>query len=337
VEMISEVMNARTASLMLVDDHSEELYIKAARGLREDIVTDTRVRVGESIAGWVAKHGQPLLVTNIEEDPRFNRPSLNQYETKSLLSVPVKVDGRVVGVININNKVSCTPFTEDDRALLSKLSERVARAWKHVTAHEASAEQAERTARALGAIIENARRSRFRRGAADLASLAAATGRRLGLGEADLEVLTYVASVHDVGMGHIDSAALNAPGELTPQVLAELARHPIRSVETLKPIEFEAQATEIILAHHERMDGRGYPRGLKGEQIPIGARIIGVLDAYISMTTGRPYRAAMSHGEAVAELRRCAGTQFDPRVVDVFAQVSVPKEHAKLVKAREAA
>lgn len=337
VEMISEVMNARTASLMLVDEHSDELYIKAARGLREEIVTDTRIRIGDSIAGWVAEHGQPLLITNIEEDPRFNRPSLNQYETKSLLSVPVKVDGRVVGVININNKISCTPFTEDDRALLSTLSERVACAWKHVTAHEASADQAERTSRALGAIIENARRSRFRSGSADMASLAAATGRRLGLTEKDLEVLAYVASVHDVGMGHIDPAALNAPGELGPQALAELARHPIRSVETLKPIEFEVQATEIILAHHERMDGRGYPRGLKGEQIPLGARIIGVLDAYVSMTTGRPYRAAMSHNEAVAELRRCAGTQFDARVVDAFMQVSVPQENAKHINAREAA
>ncbi|HEY7727409.1 MAG TPA: GAF domain-containing protein, partial [Candidatus Eisenbacteria bacterium] len=172
VEMISEVMNARTASLMLVDEQADELYIKAARGLREEVVTDTRIKIGDSVAGWVAKHGQPLLVTNIEEDPRFSRPSLNQYETKSLLSVPVKLDGRVVGVININNKISCTPFTEDDRALLTTLAERVARAWKHVTAHEASSDQAEQTARALGAIIENARRSRLRRGPADMASLA---------------------------------------------------------------------------------------------------------------------------------------------------------------------
>jgi signal transduction histidine kinase/HD-GYP domain-containing protein (c-di-GMP phosphodiesterase class II) len=337
VEMISEVMNARTASLMLVDEQADELYIKAARGLREEVVTDTRVKIGDSIAGWVAKHGQPLLVTNIEEDPRFNRPNLNQYETKSLLSVPVKLDGRVVGVININNKISCTPFTDDDRALLSTLSDRVACAWKHVTAHEASAEQAERTARALGAIIENARRSRFRRGTADMASLATATGRRLGLGQRDLEVLAYVASVHDVGMGHIDPAALDAPGELNSRTLAEVSRHPIRSVETLKPIEFEEQVTEIILAHHERMDGRGYPRGLKGDQIPLGARIIGVLDAYVSMTTGRPYRAAMSHNEAIAELRRCAGSQFDPKVVDVFMQIHIPQEDAKLVRTREAA
>ncbi|HXF59148.1 MAG TPA: ATP-binding protein, partial [Candidatus Saccharimonadales bacterium] len=105
VEMIAEVMNARTASFMLVDEERSELYIRAARGLREEVVCGTRVKIGDSIAGWVAKHGQPLLVTNIEEDPRFGRPNGHQYETKSLLSVPVKMDGRVVGVININNKI----------------------------------------------------------------------------------------------------------------------------------------------------------------------------------------------------------------------------------------
>jgi hypothetical protein len=338
VEMIAEVMNARTASLMLVDDHADELYIRAARGLREEVVAGARVKIGDSIAGWVAKHGQPLLVTNIEEDLRFGRPNSHQYETKSLLSVPVKVEGRVVGVININNKISCTPFTEDDQALLSTLAERVARAWKHVTEHEASADQAERTARALGAIIEHTKKSRFRGGSAgDMASQAVALGRRIGLSEADLQVLAYVASVHDVGMGQIDASVLNAPGELAPQTLAEVVRHPIRTIETLKPIEFEGQVTEIILTHHERMDGRGYPRGLRGEQIPVGARVIAVLDAYSSMTAGRPYRAAMGHDEAIAELRRCSGTQFDSRVVEAFAQIHVPQEDAKLLRTREAA
>ena len=338
VEMIAEVMNARTASLMLVDEEKSELYIRAARGLREEVVSGTRVRIGDSVAGWVAKHGQPLLVTNIEEDPRFGgRQNGHQYETKSLLSVPVKIDGRVIGVININNKISCTPFTDDDRALLSSLAERVALAWRRVSDHERSSERTEETSRALTAIIENARRSRLKLNSGSMAGRAVALGRKLGLSEGDVEVLAYVASVHDVGMGQIDLTVLQEPGSLDDETWARVAMHPLRSAEIVKPIEFQGQVTEIIMAHHERIDGKGYPRGLKGSEIPIGARIIGVLDAYESMTIGRPYRHATTHAEALQELRRCAGTQFDTPVVEAFAQLYEFEEATKLVRAAEAA
>jgi len=337
VEMIAEVMNARTASFMLVDEERSELYIRAARGLREEVVCGTRVRIGDSIAGWVAKHGQPLLVTNIEEDPRFGRPNGHQYETKSLLSVPVKIEGRVVGVININNKISCTPFTEDDRALLSSLADRVALAWKRVSDHERSSDRTEETAKALTAIIENARRSRLKLNGGSMAGRAVAVGRKLGLKEEDLEALAYVASVHDVGMGQVDLSVLQEPGRLDDETWAQVALHPLRSAEIVKPIEFQEQVTEIIMAHHERMDGRGYPKGLQGNQIPIGARIIAVLDAYESMTIGRPYREAMTHAEALRELQQCRGTQFDARVVETFSQVFESEENTKLVRTGEAA
>ena len=337
VEMIAEVMNARTASFMLVDEERSELYIRAARGLREEVVCGTRVKIGDSIAGWVAKHGQPLLVTNIEEDPRFGRPNGHQYETKSLLSVPVKIEGRVVGVININNKISCTPFTEDDRALLSSLADRVALAWKRVSDHEQVSDRTEEAARALSAIIENAKRSRLKLNGGSMAMWAAAVGRKLGLTEEDIEALAYVASVHDVGMGQIDLSVLQEPGRLDDETWRQVALHPLRSAEIVKPIEFEEQVTEIILAHHERMDGRGYPKGLRGDQIPMGARIIAVLDAYESMTIGRPYRQSMSHQEALRELERNKGSQFDARVVEAFAQVMEQEENTKLVRAGEAA
>ena len=337
VEMVAEVMNARMASLMLVDEEREELYIKAARGLREEVVCGTRIRVGESVAGWVAQHGAPLLITDIEEDPRFERQNGHQYETKSLLSVPVKLNDRVVGVININNKVSCTPFTEDDQALLTSLAERVARAWQRATAVDTSSEEAEQASRAMSAIIDNARRARLKLTSGSMAAKAVATGRRLGISEEEIQVLAYVASVHDVGMSQIGTPVLHEPGKLDPETWALVAQHPARTVEIVKPIEFQEQAAEIILAHHERVDGRGYPRGLKGDQIPLGARIIGVIDAFESMTLGRPYRQAMSREEAIAELRRCSGSQFDPKVVEAFIQVAGTQEDTKMIPTPEAA
>lgn len=337
VEMVAEVMNARIASLMLVDEEHEELYIKAARGLREEVVCGTRIRMGDSIAGWVAQHGTPLLVTNVEDDPRFGKQNGHQYETKSLLSVPVKVDGRVVGVININNKISCTPFTEDDETLLTSLSERVARAWQQASEHDLTADKVEQASKALAAIIDNARRSRLKLTAGSMANRAVAVGKRLGLREDEVRALAYVASVHDVGMAHISPAVLHEPGQLDEETRSKVALHPARTVEIVKPIEFQELVTDIIMAHHERMDGRGYPRGLKGDQIPLGARIIAVVDAYESMTVGRPYREAVSHAEALRELRRCAGTQFDPKVVEAFIQAHVRQEDTRLIRAPEAA
>ncbi|HEU4941106.1 MAG TPA: HD domain-containing phosphohydrolase, partial [Candidatus Eisenbacteria bacterium] len=114
-------------------------------------------------------------------------------------------------------------------------------------------------------------------------------------------------------------------------------QHPARTVEILKPIEFEERVTECILAHHERIDGRGYPRGLSGEDIPLGARIIAVVDAYESMTSGRPYRQAMPQADALREIKRCSGSQFDPKVVEAFCQVLAAEESTKLVRAPEAA
>lgn len=337
VEMVAEVMNAGITSLMLVDGEREELFIKAARGLREEVVCGTRIKMGDSIAGWVAKHGQPLLVTNVEDDPRFGRRNHHQYETKSLLSVPMKIGDRVIGVININNKISCTPFTEDDQALLTALAERVARAWEHASAHEATADQAEQATRAMAAIIDHSRRSRLRLTAGTMAARATAVGRRLGLSEEESRILAYSATIHDVGMAHVSPGILHEPGQLDPETWMQVSQHPIRAVELMKPIEFQSQVSEIILAHHERMDGRGYPRGLQGDEIPLASRIIAVVDAYESMTLGRPYRLPMAHEEAIAELHRCAGSQFDRQVVEAFIQVVVASEDAGLIRAPEAA
>jgi HD-GYP domain-containing protein (c-di-GMP phosphodiesterase class II) len=99
-------------------------------------------------------------------------------------------------------------------------------------------------------------------------------------------------------------------------------RHPEAGVNIVGPIEFLEQVKEIILHHHERYDGGGYPGGLEGDQIPVGARILAVVDAYSSMVSDRPYRQAITQEEAMEELRRCSGTQFDPDVVEGFIEIA---------------
>ncbi len=151
--------------------------------------------------------------------------------------------------------------------------------------------------------------------------LALHTGERLGLTGDQLITLSYAAYLHDVGKVKVPDDILNKPDSLTDEEWKEMRKHPDYGAEMLKEKEFLREAAEVVRAHHERYDGTGYPRGLQGEEIPIEARIIAVVDAYDAMTSDRPYRPAMSKEEALEELKKNAGTQFDPRVVNAFLLV----------------
>ncbi len=155
----------------------------------------------------------------------------------------------------------------------------------------------------------------------DVAELAVAVGRRLGLDPHACLLVRRAAELHDVGKAAIPDAVLNKPGPLDESEWAFMRRHTLIGERIVTRAEALAPVGPLIRSSHERWDGTGYPDGLHGEQIPLGARIVAVCDAYAAMTTDRVYRSAVAANEALAELRRCAGTQFDPKVVAAFAAV----------------
>jgi GAF domain-containing protein len=125
VEFISELLDLDICSVMLSDDLTSELTVKSAVGLDDDIVKKTKIKLGDKIAGWVALEGKPLFIENIENDPRFSQKSISQYTTKSLMSLPLKRNDRVIGVLNLNNKKTSEPFTSQDYSIASLLSEKI--------------------------------------------------------------------------------------------------------------------------------------------------------------------------------------------------------------------
>jgi putative nucleotidyltransferase with HDIG domain len=133
--------------------------------------------------------------------------------------------------------------------------------------------------------------------------------------------ITWGALLHDVGKIAIPDHILRKSGSLAPEEWVTMRTHPNAGFDILREIDFLAPAGQIVLAHHERYDGRGYPRGLSGEQIPLGARIFMIADAFDAMTSNRAYRAAMPAEEALAEILRNSGTQFDPAAVRAFLSV----------------
>jgi HD-GYP domain-containing protein (c-di-GMP phosphodiesterase class II) len=144
---------------------------------------------------------------------------------------------------------------------------------------------------------------------------------RMGIAEPELTWIRRGAILHDVGKIGVSDAVLRKPGKLDPREWEEMRRHPEMGHRMLQHIPFLQPALAIVFCHQERYDGKGYPRGLRGEAIPLGARIFAVVDTFDAMTSDRPYRAALSITAAREEIRRCGGTQFDPQVAEAFLSI----------------
>jgi signal transduction histidine kinase/HD-GYP domain-containing protein (c-di-GMP phosphodiesterase class II) len=320
VDMVAEIMGAKTASLMLLAGETDELVVSAGMGLDENVMRTARVKVGDSISGWVAKTGRPLLIRDIEQDPEFKRPNRPQYESRSLLSVPLKVGDKVIGVVNVTNKASLAPFSESDAEVLQVLADRVTAVLERVKKYDGIKSDFNSMCNSLRGLID-ARRFTVATHGDEMTGWVVGVAERLGLAGGDVRLLQYVSRIYDVGMVKVGEGILRKRGGLGASEYESVKRHPEQGVDIVGPIEVLEQVKEVILHHHERYDGRGYPGGLKGDAIPMGARILAVVDAYGSMLSERPYRGAMSREEAIGELMQCSGTQFDPRVVEKFVEV----------------
>jgi HD-GYP domain-containing protein (c-di-GMP phosphodiesterase class II) len=143
-------------------------------------------------------------------------------------------------------------------------------------------------------------------------------GRAMHLSSGEVENLEVLGELHDIGKITLSSLILDKLEPLEPEEWEEVKLHPEASYKILSSVNAWASLGEAVLAHHEHFDGTGYPKGLRGEEIPLEARILAVADAFEAITWGRPYKKALSWREAGEELRRCSGTQFDPRIVEVF-------------------
>lgn len=193
-----------------------------------------------------------------------------------------------------------------------------------VSTLEATGSVPETTVDVVEAIISSSIRSRDHETighSCRVARLAVALGERIGLRGESLTAIEWGALLHDVGKTEVPPEVLDKPGPLAADEMAIIRQHPRRGYQMLKHLVFLGSALDIVLSHHERWDGRGYPNGLAGDRIPLPARVFAVVDTYDAITSDRPYRAARSHAEAITELRRVAGSQLDPRVVERFLEI----------------
>ncbi len=232
------------------------------------------------------------------------------------LSVPLTIGQRVIGYFELSS-ASAESFSPDDRRVLQVLASQAAIAIENARLFEHTQETYYETIRSLAQALEA--RDSYTKGHSDrVTRYALATAEVMGLSEHSLKVLQYAGLLHDIGKIGISDSILHKRLALSEDEWETIRSHPLFGDTILGPIRFLADAQQIVLHHHERHDGSGYPGQLKGDEVPLEARIIAVADAFDAMTSDRPYRQAMPRPQAIEEIRRSAGKQFDPQVVAAF-------------------
>ena len=260
---------------------------------------------------------RPVLVNDAVRDPVYG--GRLPGGTGSALAVPVYAGSELWGAIEVL-AAGTAAFDPGDAHLVQSIADHVGAALHTAELYHELEETYVGTAAALAAALE-AKDDYTADHAQSIADLAVAVGEEIGLDDGALRDLRYGAIFHDIGKIAVPDAILHKPGRLTPQEFDVVKRHPVTGEQILAPVPFLADVRRIVRHDHERWDGAGYPDGLRGQQIPIGARIVLVVDAYHAMTSDRPYRAGMPAQEARRQLQTGAGTQFDPDVVSAFLRV----------------
>jgi hypothetical protein len=324
VQTLGPLAGADIVVLLKWDPEISEYRGAAARGLSPQKLAELRVHSGEGVLGRAATTGSPLSVTGSAAPAPL--PPEN-FLTVPYLVLPLWVHSRVDGLL-----VLCRPA----QGGLGPEAVRLA---------TLMAKQTELTMENLD-LYENRRRTHTdlvdamaRAAGIKDAGIAGHTGRTralvrdmardMHLPAVLTEQIEFGAMLHDVGKLGVAQTILSKPDTLTDTEYAAVKKHPEIGYELLRGIDFLKAVAPMVLYHHEWVNGQGYPEGLAGEEIPLGARMIGIAHAWDTMITDQPYRKALPANAAVAELRQQAGTQFDPKLVDVFLRVvSKPQANA---------
>ena len=308
-------------------DDGELVYRRIGRSAPE-FLEDVQVGAREPLEGSYCKRAadgvMPPLVADARNDPRTGA-FMSDYEPAigAICTVPVVFsDGRLWGTFCVIGGEADPRLGERDLAFMQVLAQLVA----------ADLERCELEARTVRSQIEansvlalvaalDARDNYSAEHSEALVDLTGDVARRLGLDAGQTCEVKWMALLHDIGKVGVPDAVLHKPGPLNETEWALMRRHPEIGARIVSEVEGLSHMAPVILADHERWDGTGYPFGLTGESIPIASRITFACDAYHAMISDRPYRAAMSETDAAEELRRNAGTQFDPRVIEALLGV----------------
>ena len=263
---------------------------------------------------------EPILIEKGVEQNSDLKELVAAARIGSGVSFPILIRKKVIGVLNLSKVKAGNPFGESDLGLISIICGQAAVAIENARLYRDIKVSYLRTLQALVAAIEV--KDRYSKGhSSSVAFYAALIGKELQLSKSEIQDLIIAGILHDIGKIGSSDDILKKEDQLSEEEFELMKAHPSNAVKILEPIGLSEQVLTSIMHHHEWWNGSGYPKGLSGENIPLCSRIISIADAVDAMTTPRPYQKKVSILEAKEEIRRCLGTQFDPKLAEIFLKL----------------
>ncbi len=298
--LIAQIFNARECMILLLDSTRRYSIFKCQLSDKKKHIIDKK-----------------LKITNRQEKKILK--DLSSIRKGTFLGVPL-ISEDIIGMIIIKRSPTDKPFDRTDQEMIMTIVEQAIIAIKNLQLYEEQQKIVLGSIKSLVTLLDTRVPQEYTH-SPYFSRLVAAIGHQMHLDEKQIESLKYASLLHDTGKVDIPLEILTKTSKLTAKEYDIIKTHPVKGAQILRPLQILKPAIPIIMYHHERWDGTGYPSRLKKNQIPQGARIMSVADAFEAMVYGRPYRERMNIAEAVKEIKKKSGSQFDPKVVESFLRV----------------
>ena len=327
MEEVAKILNADRCTVFLLDENKNELWSIVAMGIEKG--KEIRFPADKGISGHVATTGQVLNIPDAYKDPRFN-PDIDKktgYKTENMLTMPLSnAEGHILGVFQVLNKKD-GPFTERDESLLTAISHIAATTIENSQLYEEQVESLNSFVETLSATLDT--RDYITAGHSKRVTLyTLALCDQMAMEENCCEELRYAGLLHDIGKLGIPESVLFKAGKLDEEEYQLIKKHPAVTRQILSSIHFPRNlrnVTEIASTHHEKVNGEGYPDGLKQSEIPVGGRMLAIADVFDALTSQRQYRDRESIEKVWQTIEKEINRTFDPKVVNYFLKIPLKK------------
>ncbi len=326
MQPIVDVLGFDRALIMLLDEKEECLEYRFGVGESPETLEKLKgykipLSRDQNLLIRVFHRKRPMIIRDVKAaglNP--NNLIIADFRPTSFIVCPLVVEGKAIGLLGADRAEGGVRVSENDLEFLSILANSLATAIIRARLDEELKSSYVSSVRALVQAIEE--KDTYTRGHSErVAAIAVEIARTLGVSEREIEYLSIGSILHDVGKIGISESIVRSPKSLTEAETKIIQRHPLKGVEILAPISFIKDHLYLIRNHHERFDGKGYPDGLRGDDIPFGAQILAVADTFDAMTSSRPYRKGLPFKQAVREIEEGSGSQFSPRIAEAFLRV----------------